>query len=94
MYEYFVYILCSNNKTTLYIGVTKHLKRRVLEHKSKQLEGFSKQYNCENLVFFERYNQIEHAIRREKQIKKWKRQWKDNLINELNPNWDDLASNW
>jgi putative endonuclease len=94
MKTYYVYIFSSNNKTTIYIGVTNNLQRRVLEHKSKELKGFSNKYNCVNLVYFEKHNSIEKAIERETQIKRWKREWKDNLIKILNPEWLDLARDW
>lgn len=75
-------------------GVTNDLQRRIKEHKSKLIEGFSKKYNCIHLIYFEKHNQIENAILREKQLKKWKREWKENLINSENPNWNDLAKDW
>ncbi len=94
MNTYFIYILSSPNKSVLYIGVTNDLQRRIAEHKSKMFEGFSKKYNCTNLVYFEKHNQIEKAILREKQLKKWKREWKENLINSENSDWTDLAKDW
>lgn len=78
----------------LYIGVTNDLQRRIAEHRSKMFEGFSKKYNCTDLVYFEKHNQIEKAILREKQLKKWKREWKENLINSENSDWTDLAKDW
>ncbi|MDA9066678.1 GIY-YIG nuclease family protein [Flavobacteriales bacterium] len=94
MNTYFIYILSSPNKSVLYIGVTNDLQRRIAEHKSKMFEGFSKKYNCTDLVYFEKHNQIEKAILREKQLKKWKREWKENLINSENSDWTDLAKDW
>jgi putative endonuclease len=94
MNTYFIYILSSPNKSVLYIGVTNDLQRRIAEHKSKMFEGFSKKYNCTNLVYFEKHNQIEKAILKEKQLKKWKREWKENLINSENSDWTDLAKDW
>ncbi len=94
MNTYFIYILSSPNKSVLYIGVTNYLQRRIAEHKSKMFEGFSKKYNCTDLVYFEKHNQIEKAILREKQLKKWKREWKENLINSENSDWTDLAKDW
>lgn len=94
MNNYFVYILSSPNKEVLYIGVTNNLQRRVIEHKRKLIDGFSKKYNCIELVYFEKHNQIENAISKEKQLKKWKREWKENLINSENPRWLDLAEDW
>ena len=94
MKTYYVYILSSNNQSTLYIGVTNNLQKRLAEHRSKEMEGFSKKYNCVNLVYFEKHNDIKAAILREKQMKKWKREWKNNLIKTHNPNWTDLAQDW
>ena len=74
----------------VYIGVTNDLKRRVYEHKKKLIPGFSNRYNLTKLVYYEYYNHIDYAILREKRLKKWKRAWKDNLINDLNPDWRDL----
>ena len=75
---------------TLYIGVTNNLIRRVYEHKNGLVEGFTKKYAVKTLVYFEVYSDIETAITREKQIEKWNRAWKIKLIEERNPNWDDL----
>jgi len=88
--SYWVYILASRIGGTLYIGVTNNLVRRVYEHKMGLVEGFTKQYGVHRLVYFEQYDNIEHAILREKQLKKWNRAWKVQLIEENNPNWDDL----
>jgi putative endonuclease len=81
----------TNNSKTLYVGVTNDLNRRVFEHKNKLIEGFSKKYNLTKLVYFETFNQIEDAIRREKQLKNWHRQWKINLIEKMNKEWIDLS---
>ena len=88
--SYYVYILASRIGGTLYIGVTNDLIRRVFEHKSKFVRGFTKQYDVVKLVYYEQYDDIENAIQREKRLKKWNRQWKIRLIEEKNPNWDDL----
>ncbi|MCF8262286.1 MAG: GIY-YIG nuclease family protein [Melioribacteraceae bacterium] len=90
---YYVYIITNYSKT-LYIGVTNNLERRIIEHKKGLIEGFSKKYNCKKLVYFEFTESIEDAIRREKQLKNWHRQWKINLIEKMNPNWDDLFKNF
>jgi putative endonuclease len=90
MYSYYVYILASKRNGTLYIGVTNDLIRRVAEHKSGQYDGFTKKYGVNTLVFYEDTNDIEVAIIREKQLKKWKRAWKLRLIEENNPAWRDL----
>jgi len=87
---YYVYILASRIGGTLYIGVTNDLVRRVFEHKSKFVAGFTKKYNVIKLVYSEQYDSIENAIQREKRLKKWNRQCKVRLIEERNPNWDDL----
>lgn len=76
--------------TVLYIGITNNLIRRVYEHKNKQIDGFSSEYNCSKLVWFIETQNIESAILKEKQMKKWKRTFKNNVINEMNPEWIDL----
>lgn len=88
--EYYIYILASKKYGTLYIGVTNNLKERIFIHKEKIIDGFSKKYAIDKLVYFEIHNDIHEAILREKQIKKWKRDWKINLIEKNNPNWIDL----
>ena len=89
MKDYYVYIL-SNTHKTLYIGVTNNLVRRMYEHKHKLIDGFSKKYNLNKLVYFEQCNSIKDAIKREKQLKNWHRGWKINLIESINPEWKDL----
>jgi putative endonuclease len=91
MKQYCVYILASRRNGTLYIGVTNDLKRRVSEHKGKLVDGFTKQYDIGRLVHFEPYDDIRDAILREKRLKAWKRAWKVRLIEESNPDWDDLT---
>ena len=86
-----VYILTNKNKTTLYIGVTRNLQRRIAEHKLHINEGFSKRYNLDWLVYYEVYERLDTAIKREKQLKNWHRKWKEALINEFNPTWEDLS---
>jgi putative endonuclease len=88
--HFYVYILASSLGGTLYIGVTNNLIRRAFEHKNKAAEGFTKKYDVDRLVYFEQFDDIENAIRREKRLKKWNRAWKIRLIEETNPNWDDL----
>jgi putative endonuclease len=87
---YWVYILASRLGGTLYTGVTNNLIRRVYEHRTVAVPGFAKKYRIHRLVYFEQHTDIEAAIHREKRLKKWKRSWKVRLIEELNPNWDDL----
>lgn len=74
--------------------MTNNLERRMLEHKSKSIEGFTKKYDLDKLMYFETYKYVNEAITREKRLKKWERQWKINLIEEDNLNWDDLALEW
>ena len=90
MKNYYVYILADKRNGTLYIGVNNNLLRRVVEHKRKIVESFTKRYNVNKLVWYEQTNDIRSAIQREKQIKKWLRKWKLELIEESNPNWKDL----
>jgi len=88
--HFYVYILASKVGGTLYIGVTNDLIRRVAEHRLKVMEGFTEKYDVVTLVYFEQFDDPENAIRREKRLKKWNRAWKIRLIEENNPNWDDL----
>ena len=90
MKDYYVYMLSNKRNTTLYTGVTNNLKRRVFEHKEKLVDGFSKKYNCSKLVWYEHTNCVESAITKEKQMKKWKRTYKENAIKEMNAEWKDL----
>lgn len=85
-----VYILANQRNGTLYTGVTSDLIKRVWEHKNDQAEGFTKKYTVHLLVYFEQHEDMNAAITREKQIKKWNRAWKLRLIEALNPNWNDL----
>ena len=87
---YYVYILASRIGGTLYIGVTNDLIRRVSEHKLKLIESFTKDYDVVRLVYFEQFDDPENAIKREKRLKKWKRDWKIALIEKDNPDWNDL----
>ena len=89
-----VYILTNYTNTTLYIGVTSNLRKRIFEHKNKLYEGFSKQYNTNKLVYYEMTESITSAIEREKQLKRWHREWKINLIKENNPEFKDLSLEW
>lgn len=90
--EAYVYIMANKYNTTLYIGMTNDLQRRVGEHKAHVNKGFSDRYNCEKLVYFEGLESIDAAISREKELKNWKREWKNNLVKEENPDWHDLSS--
>jgi len=84
-----IYII-GNDRPTLYIGVTSDLRKRIYEHKNNIVEGFTKEYDLHKLLYFEVYDDIESAIIREKQLKKWHREWKLNLIKEFNPEFRDL----
>jgi putative endonuclease len=85
--------MASRKDGTLYLGVTRDLVRRVYEHKHKTLKGFTSRYDVDRLVWFETYDDPVNAITREKQIKKWRRAWKVQLIEETNPDWRDLYAN-
>jgi putative endonuclease len=85
-----VYILASKQNGTLYIGVTSDIIRRIHEHKTHAVRGFTDKYNVTMLVYYEQHLTMDDAILREKQLKKWKRVWKLELIEKDNPNWDDL----
>ncbi len=87
---YFVYILASKPRGTLYVGVTNNLIRRVFEHKNKLIEGFTEQYDVNLLVWYESSESIESAIAYEKKLKRWRREWKIEMIEEQNPEWVDL----
>lgn len=91
---YYVYILSNGTGTTFYIGVTNNLGRRIVEHQSETIEGFTKKYHLHKLVYFETYHDIMYAIAREKQLKRWKREWKIALIQKLNPGMRDLSMTW
>jgi putative endonuclease len=87
---YYVYLLASDRNGTLYIGVTNDIVRRVFEHKSKAVAGFTKRYGVDKLVWYEIYDDPTSAITREKELKKWRREWKIQLIEKQNPQWLDL----
>lgn len=91
MKQYYVYILANNRNTVLYTGVTNNLRRRVAEHKSKTVPGFTSRYNVDKLVYFETFGSIVRAIAREKQIKAGSRAAKERLIKRLNPEYKDLS---
>ena len=92
-HQYFAYIVCSHSGT-LYIGMTNNLYRRALEHKSGEIEGFANKYHCDRLVYYEGFDDVHKAIRREKQLKGWTRAKKTALIESKNPRWQDLAEKW
>jgi putative endonuclease len=88
--QFYVYVLASKRNGTLYIGVTSALVQRVWQHKTKAVEGFTTRYGVDQLVYFEAHADAVRAIAREKQLKKWRRAWKIELIQERNPEWRDL----
>ena len=87
----FVYIMASARNGTIYIGVTSDLANRVIRHRDGTFVGFTSRYGCKLLVWFEQHAEIDTAIRREKQMKEWRREWKLRVIEEMNPDWDDLS---
>ena len=94
IHQYYVYILASKIRGTLYVGMTNDLQRRVYEHKTGIIKGFTEKYSIHNLVYFETFQFVKEAITREKNIKKWKRDWKIELIEKENKKWLDLAKDW
>ncbi len=90
MNKYYVYILTNFTNSVLYIGVTGDLKKRVYEHKNKVFDGFTKKYNVNKLIYFEEYSDVLSAIQREKNLKKWKRTWKLELVKKENPDLKEL----
>jgi len=89
-----VYFMTNKNNTVLYIGVTSNLEKRVFQHKTKAYKGFTEKYNCDKLVYFEVFTDINQAISREKQLKKGNRNRKNDLVNSMNPDWKDLSEGW
>ena len=94
MNTYYVYIMASKKNGTLYIGVTNDLIKRVYAHKNDLVEGFTKKYGVHQLVYYEQTEDVKSAIQREKQLKKWNRGWKIELIEKMNPDWKDLYDEW
>ena len=93
-HNYFVYILTNWNNKVMYIGMTNDLERRLYEHKNKLVEGFTKRYNIHKLVYYEHTTDVYEAIAREKEIKKWRREKKNRLVETMNPEWNDLSCGW
>ncbi|HEU0073333.1 MAG TPA: GIY-YIG nuclease family protein [Dehalococcoidia bacterium] len=91
---YYVYLLTNERMTVLYIGMTNDLERRVYEHKKKFVDGFTRKYNLDRLVYFEEADDVTVAIEREKQLKGWLRRRKAELVETMNPEWRDLAADW
>lgn len=88
--RFYVYILANQRRTVLYIGMTSDLPKRVYEHKHKLVKGFTERYNVDRLVYFEVLESAEEAVKRERNMKEWKREWKEKRILEFNPEWRDL----
>jgi putative endonuclease len=91
---YYVYLLTNTRHSVFYTGVTNDLEQRVFDHKAKNNKGFTAKYNCTGLVFFEEFDEIVEAIHREKQLKRYHRKWKRELVSDLNPEWKDLSEGW
>ncbi|QUS56351.1 GIY-YIG nuclease family protein [Pseudovibrio brasiliensis] len=89
--SYYMYILASRKHGTLYTGVTNNLPERVHQHKTKMNSGFTARYGVSKLVYYELYEEPHEAIRKEKQVKRWRRDWKIQAIEEMNPHWEDLS---
>ena len=88
--QFFVYIMSNRKKGILYIGVTSNLVARISQHKNELIEGFTKKYHLHNLIYYEVHENAESAITREKHLKQWKRNWKIDLIEKMNPQWRDF----
>jgi len=93
-YRYYVCILTTSQNKMFYIGITRDLAGRLLQHKKKLVPGYTSRYNVNKLVYYEEYDYVYHAIAREKQLKNWHREWKINLIKKLNPDFNDLSIDW
>ncbi len=94
MEHYYVYILTNWKNNVMYIGVTNNLQRRLYEHKNELVDGFTKQYHVHKLVYYEETTDVKAAIAREKQLKGWRREKKNALVESMNPTWDDLSEGW
>jgi putative endonuclease len=90
-YKYYVYILTNWNNKVMYVGMTNNLERRIMEHKNKLIEGFTKKYNVTKLVYYEVFDDIKLCIEREKQIKSWRREKKNKLVEKVNPKWEEIV---
>lgn len=93
-HNYYVYLVTNRKHGALYIGVTNNLERRLSEHKQGEVKGFTQKYQISKLVYYEHFTSVTAAIGREKELKKWKRQWKINLFEKNNPDWDDISVEW
>lgn len=91
---YYVYLLTNWNDRVMYVGVTNDLRRRLYEHRNKLVPGFTEKYKVHKLVYFEQTEDVRVALEREKEIKKWRREKKNQLVNRVNPRWKDLSLEW
>ena len=91
---YYVYIMTNWNNSVMYVGMTNNLERRLYEHKHKLIDGFTKRYNVDKLVYYDCTTNVKSAIEREKQIKGWKRTRKNELVSKMNSDWNDLSKDW
>lgn len=94
MYNFWIYIVVSAYENVMYIGMTNNLERRVSEHKQKLVKGFTKRYRVDKLVYYEHYTDVNAAIAREKELKGWRREKKNALVETINPEWVDLSTDW
>lgn len=92
--NFYVYILASKRNGTLYIGITNNLEARIQQHREGRASSFTQKYHIHTLVYYESFHYVEDAIKREKRLKHWKREWKINLIEKDNENWEDLSLGW
>ena len=92
--HFYVYLLTNCNNKVMYVGVTNDLQRRLYEHKNKLVQGFTEKYNVDKLVYFEETDDVNSALAREKEIKKWRREKKNQLVNRINPTWKELSLEW
>ena len=93
-HNYYVYLLTNWNNKVIYVGMMNDLQRRIYEHKNKSVRGFASRYNVNKLVYFEHMTDVLQAIAREKEIKKWRREKKNRLVESMNPEWKDLSAEW
>jgi putative endonuclease len=93
-HNYYVYLLTNWNNKLIYVGMTNDLQRRLYEHKHKSVPGFTSRYNVNKLVYFEHTTDVLEAIAREKEIKRWRREKKNRLVESMNPEWKDLSAEW
>lgn len=86
----YIYIITNKTNSVVYIGLTTNLIQRIFQHRNKRIEGFSSKYSLYKLVYYEIFDDLDNALSREKQLKRWHREWKNNLIETMNPDWKDL----